>query len=433
MAPVNGKGRKKWFCICLQKTGLIIPEHFGIIDLSECEKWREKVLTIYFGMAAFLCAGSLLWGPKRLGQQEKTQHCLQTIFLLLAGFLFVAVATCRHGIGYDYFNYQKLYEELGPLPVSELVVHPVAQEFLGYALFTRLTWILGLDYRGLLLVVNLALTAIVLWFVRRFSPLPWLSLYLYLTLQFFAHSMNLFRQSIAATICLLAYPFLKKRNFLGFVGVVLVASSFHLSVLFFLPFYWVLNWKLNGRLLAVLGGAAALVYLFSNQTAQFLTQYLFPNYAGYIGSRYWSGLGYRYMILPALYFVAVWLFRRQLIQQEESNRQLIQSAFYVFLLYGFSTHHMILERFSIYLFFYAIILLPKLVVSFTLSPNQQISSKQEERRALCRQRKHRNEMAAIAMVMVVLFGFSYLIFASEQGKNGFHKVYPYVSIWDNRG
>ena len=110
----------------------------------------------------------------------------------------------------------------------------------------------------------------------------------------------------------------------------------------------------------------------------------------------------------------VWLFRQRLIQQEESNRQLISSAFYVFLLYGFSTHHMILERFSIYLFLYAMLLLPKLVVSFA-------------------PQNRRSKGVVIAAVLVVLFGFSYLMFASQQGTNGFHKVYPYVGIWDNRG
>lgn len=91
------------------------------------------------------------------------------------------------------------------------------------------------------------------------------------------------------------------------------------------------------------------VYLFSNQAAQFLTQYLFPNYAGYIGSRYWEGLGYRYAIFPILYFAAVWLLRKRLLQRDEGDRILINSAFYVMLLYIFCTHHMILERFSIYL------------------------------------------------------------------------------------
>ena len=87
-------------------------------------------------------------------------------------------------------------------------------------------YLLGLSYRQLLLVVNLLLTAIVVWFVRHFSPLPWLGLHLYLTLQFFAHSMNLFRQSIAATICLLAYPFLKRRKLLPFA--LIRAAGVHL-------------------------------------------------------------------------------------------------------------------------------------------------------------------------------------------------------------
>ena len=44
----------------------------------------------------------------------------------------------------------------------------------------------------------------------------------------------------------------------------------------------ILNWKCDGRLLGGLAMAAVPVYLFSNQAAQPLTQYLFPNYAGYI-------------------------------------------------------------------------------------------------------------------------------------------------------
>ena len=35
----------------------------------------------------------------------------------------------------------------------------------------------------------------------------------------------------------------------------------------------------------------------------------------------------------------------------------------------------------------------------------------------------------LATVIVVLAGLGYLLFASQQGSNGFHKVYPYVSMW----
>ena len=384
-------------------------------------------MAVYLALCLFLCLGSVLWA-RELGfsngiADEKRTARLQWTFLLLSGGLFVLMATMRYGIGYDYFNYERLYEQLGPMTAAQLVQDPVGKQFIGYSLVTHLLYRAGLDYRSLLLVINLLMTGVVLWFVKRYSPLPWMSLFFYLTLQFFAHSMNLFRQSIAATICLLAYPFLKRRKLLPFVLVVLLAAAFHTSALFFLPFYWILNWKCDGRLLGGLALAAVPVYLFSNRAAQLVTQYLFPNYAGYIGSRYWAGLGYRYAIFPILYFAAAWLTRRWLLAERQENRILINSSFYVMLLYVFSTHHMILERFSIYLFPYAMLLLPKMVVSV---PAVQGESKKKESKRLERQRRERMVLLA---VLAVAAGFAYLCFASMQGTNGFHKVYPYVSVW----
>ena len=185
-------------------------------------------MAVYLALCLFLCLGSVLWA-RELGfsngiADEKRTARMQWAFLLLAGGLFVLVATVRYGIGYDYFNYERLYEQLGPMSAAQLVQDPVGKQFIGYSLLTHLLYRAGLDYRSLLLVINLLMTGVVLWFVKRYSPLPWMSLFFYLTLQFFAHSMNLFRQSIAATICLLAYPFLKKRKLLPFALVVLLAA-----------------------------------------------------------------------------------------------------------------------------------------------------------------------------------------------------------------
>ena len=400
------------------------------------KKGRECVLSIYFGMAAFLCAGSLLWkqtSPLQGEFLEKNQKQLQNLFLMTAALIFIFVATFRYGIGYDYFNYENLYEQLGPLSIQQLVTDHVGREFIGYSIFTHLCWELGLSYRMLLFVVNIILTAIVFWFLKRYSPLPWLGAYLYLTLQFFAHSMNLFRQSIAATICLLAFPFLKKRKLIFFVLVVLLASAFHISALFLLPFYWILNWKVDGRIYGVIAAISLPIYLFSTQAAQFLTHYLFQNYAGYIGSHYWAGLGKRYVIFPAIYFVAVWFFRKRLLNQDEKNRILINSSFYVLILYVFSTHHMILERFSIYLFMYAMVLLPKLVCTFCQTSEVEKADKKRAKSVSKRTKNTHNqkkkEIVFLASVLVVTISFGYLIFASQQGTNGFHKVYPYVSVW----
>lgn len=369
-------------------------------------------MAVYYWGAAFLCLGGFLWNKEDETLTTKKTKA-QTIFWALAAAYFILTATLRYGIGFDYFNYQDLYEELGVLPIGKLASDHVAKKFISYSVLMRVCHLLHFSYPALLLGINLFLTAGVFWFIKKESPLPWLSAYLYLTLQFFAHSMNLIRQSIAATICLFAYSFLKKRKFVPFCLMVVLASTFHLSALFFLPFYWILNWKVNVKRFVFFTLALVPIYLYSTQVAQFLTQYLFRSYAGYIGSRYWTGLGISYAIFPTIYWGSVLLCKDRLLKKDGDNRFFINSAFYVFLLYWFGTKHMILERFSIYLFFPAIVLLPKLAETFL---EQKEKGRKEKMRAY------------LVLATILLLSFAYLIFASKQGTNGFHKVYPYRSI-----
>ena len=76
-----------------------------------------------------------------------------------------------------------------------------------------------------------------------------------------------------------------------------------------------------------------------------------------------------------------------------------------------------------------VVLLPKLVASFLpaegTSPTLPRKQRQREKQQLEQQRY----LAMLATVIVVLAGLGYLLFASQQGSNGFHKVYPYVSMW----
>ena len=71
------------------------------------------------------------------------------------------------------------------------------------------------------------------------------------------------------------------------------------------------------------------------------------------------------------------------------------------LLYIFCTHHMILERFSIYLFPYAMVLLPKLAASFLpaegTSPTLPHKQRQREKQQLEQQRY-------LAMLAIVIVG-----------------------------
>ena len=132
----------------------------------------------------------------------------------------------------------------------------------------------------------------------------------------------------------------------------------------------------------------------------------------------------------------MFLLPKKLLRADSDNRQLINSAFYVMLLYIFSTHHMILARFSIYLFMYGMILLPKLVDCFGAEPLPvQQAHNARERRMISEQKKIYQEQSwlrTMAAVLVIACSFGYLIFASVQSTNGFHKVYPYVSVFEEQ-
>lgn len=384
-------------------------------------------MIVYYGMLLlFLILG---WALCVKWKSERNNW----IYLGICGAVLIFVATFRYSIGYDYFNYMRIFEEIRSLSLSEIFGSYVYQKFMGYALFNKLVATLGGDYILLLFVTNLLLTGMVVWHVHKYSKMPWLSMYLYVTLQFFAHSMNLVRQSIAATICLMSYRFIREKKLIPFLLIVTAACTFHLSAVFMLGFYLVANWKPNWKLYTGISAVALLVYIYSTPIAEFITKYVFTSYAGYITTRYWQPLKWSYAVFPAVYFLLTYWRHDKLLTKDPKNCVLINSAFYTFLLYFFSTQHMILERFSIYIFLFSLVLIPELVDTFHVEDSASIPPPQpgeylqwfEKNQTIAIQKGSRWVAGLAAIVLCMC----YLLFASAQGSNGYHKVYPYISVW----
>lgn len=103
----------------------------------------------------------------------------------------------------------------------------------------------GGDYRLFLFAFHFLLTALVFVWIGRYSQAPWLSIYLFFALQYFALSMNFLRQALVAAIVIWACPFLEKRRFPPAYGVVLLAASFHRATLIMLPLCFLLTISLS--------------------------------------------------------------------------------------------------------------------------------------------------------------------------------------------
>lgn len=74
-------------------------------------------------------------------------------------------------------------------------------------------------------------------FIYKYSEIPWMSVLMFLTLQFFDLSMSGVRQILSVAILLFAYDFLVERKFIRFLALVLLAASIHTSAIAFLLIY----------------------------------------------------------------------------------------------------------------------------------------------------------------------------------------------------
>lgn len=320
------------------------------------------------------------------------------------------VASFRYAIGFDYFSYQNFYEQMSVYTCSDILrMYPYEPLFF---LVCRCFSLLGCSYPVFLVFVNIFLLFTVLFFLRRFSKLFWVSVYLYITLQFFAYHMNLLRQSIALSFFLLAYPYLKNKKILPFTALLLIGGLFHNSLWFLFPFYFLLPKKMNGTSIGLLLGAAITGYLFFDPLFQFFQPLVPEKYRLYQISYFWNASTADYVIPSAIYMALVFLLRRR-VTDPVSRAIYLNSALYNLCISLFLTKHFILERFAVYPFAFSLLAIPQLIVSDSGEHSPDSGKQQRVRKYLT--------------LLFLLFGACYFLFAVEKG---FHNVYPYVSLFD---
>lgn len=113
-------------------------------------------------------------------------------YLLTMGLACWLLASLRYVTGFDYRFYESAFQSIA---VNGLSGADWSEP--GYLLLNLAVSLLWNDYRGFLFVFHFPLTALVFAWIGRFSPAPWLSVFLFLTLQYFALSMNFLRQALA--------------------------------------------------------------------------------------------------------------------------------------------------------------------------------------------------------------------------------------------
>lgn len=212
-----------------------------------------------------------------------------------------------------------------------------------------------------LVIITLIIVVCVFNFIVYHSEDFTVSCILYICLGLMTFNMNGMRQSIAMSICLLAYGFATKKRFVPFLLTVLFAMTFHISAVVFLPVYLLCAFsEIHFSTLLIFG---VLFIAFSSKIAMLYDSIASKDYASADSME--SG-GFVIIAIYLLVLAMILLFRKK-FEPESKINSVFALCFVGFVIYStryFSTQ--IFERISYYYYYFIVLAIPKLSRIFDL-------------------------------------------------------------------
>ncbi len=233
----------------------------------------------------------------------------------------------------------------------------------GYPIFEKITQIIFPNYQLLLFVIAIiffyALGRFIFYNTYKLSHAI-LTFVIYAVLFYSFFSITGHRQTIATAAALYSFEWLKKRKLLPFVLILLLASSIHKSVLIYLPFYFIGNFK-RPKLLFVLAFLSFPILMVLRNQMIFFIQAL----GGYELYEIYEGAGTLTFTSMYLFICVVVLFRLKYVLKIKPETRYYCNALAIGLLFLPLTWvnpsaMRIVQYFSIFM----LILLPLVVESF---------------------------------------------------------------------
>ena len=359
---------------------------------------------------------------------------------IIFGYMFL-MSVFRYGIGNDFYTYRTVFYNYCTSDRS------LARRFLssdfepGYTALMEIARLLGGDYFVLTVIVALLILLPAAFIIAKYSKMPWLSGWLYLTVTFFYNSLNFTRQSLAVSVILLSWKFIKEKKHWAVILIALAASLFHLSALVFIPIYLLSLIKPSVKLYGIIGAAAVAVYIFSQTILEFVLGKFLSSYAHYLDTVFLKvGLSPVYLVVPAVFAVlAIAAYLTGWKDKSGEAGLLCNLLFYNLLIWLFITKHFILERFTLPIYIFIILSVPEMIEHF----KEIRFGDKAPKGAHFKETKTESDNAVVRFFSYALKKGKYLWTAVTAAvlivtvtyndfciKEGVHGVFPYESIFD---
>lgn len=316
----------------------------------------------YFGYVISPIIIAFIFNSREGKPHVNANQRTKSVFLMLCGvIMFLMIALRSQYIGSeDSSRYFVGWEEISKTTFSGMEQYVEDSRMEPLFLYTE--WVLSHVFipAQFLFVFSGALFSVsVCRFVYKNCEDVVLGMTMYNTLGLFGFMIQGMRQSIAMSICLFAIEKCKKRELLQFVLLVILASLYHRSAIFFLIIYPFYGLKLNFKSCVILGAACTVLVASSGTLIQLGNEVVQAEYGHAVDS---GG------IVAALIYVLI--IGAALFLSGKKRQEVDFSFFVIFTVFGMTLYMMryfnaqVMERVSFYFMFGQLIVLPGTLRTF---------------------------------------------------------------------
>ena len=201
-----------------------------------------------------------------------------------------------------YINALNYYKKL---PNNQILgaklVYPFDFE-IGYFMLVKICAWFSMEETTFLCLIACIIYIPIFKFILKYSENPLLSILTYFAFGYFEYSLGIFRQMIALSIIIIGFNYLKKRNFIKYLLIVLLAMTFHTTAIIILPLYWIYQIDIKNKLKWII--ALEIFIAMSSRITILLIMKVFAKYSNYIGGKY-DVQGGSYIMLLILNIVLI--------------------------------------------------------------------------------------------------------------------------------
>lgn len=382
------------------------------------------------------------------------------IYLGISFGLMFALSVLRYGMGNDYFSYIRIFEEIKQTEWSGILSLSYEPAF---AVLTKALTAVTTDHTVMYAVYSLLILTPVAVAIYRHSDNVWISVSVYLCLTFFYTSLSFIRQSMAVSVLILAYGFIKNRNIdfsllrgenksisrfikesniIPVMVLAIIAVFFHYTSAVFIPLYLLSFIKPTKKYIIIFSSVSVGLLITClimkavganplNIVADLVTAITGRDYSSYIGSKWFeTGFGPQYLIMPLAVLALIMISYFSGWKEKKESDALLQFSLLNASIWSFITYAFIVERFSMFIFIYSVFAIPSALNYFAekaeeekakaTAPNKKMpgysKAKSEE--------KQDNSFIITTVTVVGLFIYNCWSLAMN-----FHGVANYMSIF----